>query len=239
MQNVSSKKYVIVFLITLGVFAMVFLLSNYLYSQRITQVKSLEDNINRNILESEIQYALLADASCETDANNNPLMIDEINILSKRLSFMEDQRGTDDGEVITLKKYYSLLQVKDYLLLRERAKQCGQKPSSILYFYSNKGDCLDCKKMGYVLTSMRESYDQLHVYAFDYNIGLSVVETLKSIYKLDNVQPILIINRKPYYGFKTQQEIEALMPELAQMSATSTKTTSTPKKATSTKNLSQ
>ena len=235
MKNISSKKYIIVFLMTLGVFAMVFLLSNYLYSQRITQVKSLEDNINRNILESEIQYALLADATCETDANNNPLMIDEINSLSKRLSFMEDQRGTDDPEVITLKKYYSLLQVKDYLLLRERAKQCGQKPSSILYFYSNNGDCVDCQKMGYVLTSMRESYDQLHVYAFDYNIGLSVVDTLKSIYKLDNVQPILVINRKPYYGFKTQQEIEALMPELAQMTASSTKATSTPKKATSTK----
>ena len=227
MQNVSSKKYVIVFLITLGVFAMVFLLSNYIYSQRITQVKSLEDNINRNILETEIQYALLADVTCETDANNNPLMNDEINSLSKRLSFMEDQRGTDDTEVITLKKYYSLLQVKDYLLLRERTKQCGQKPSSILYFYSNKGDCLDCKKMGYVLTAMRENYDQLHVYAFDYNIGLSVVETLKSIYKLENKQPILVINRKPYYGFKTREELEALMPELAKLTASTTRASTT------------
>ena len=146
-------------------------------------------------------------------------MIDEINSLTQRLSYMEEQRGTNDAEVISLKK--------DYLLLRERAKQCGQKPLTILYFYSNEGNCDDCKKLGYVLTSMREDYDQLHIYAFDYNIGLSVIDTLKSIYKLDNNLPILVVNRKAYYGFKTRDEIEKLMPELAYAKATSTKATST------------
>lgn len=226
-KDISGKKYFVVFIITLGVFALVFLLSNYLYSERINQVKNIEDNISRNILESEIQYSLLSDATCEDDAGNSPVMIDEINSLTKRLSYMEEQRGTDDAEVISLKKYYSLLQVKDYLLLRERAKQCGQKPLTILYFYSNEGDCTDCKKIGYVLTSMREDYDQLHVYAFDYNIGLSVIDTLKSIYKLDNDLPILVINRKAYYGFKTRDDIEKLMPDLAFSKATSTKATST------------
>ncbi len=226
-KDLSSKKYFLVFFITVCVFAVVFLLSNFLYSQRINQVKNIEDNISRNILESEIQYSLLADASCDQDVDNSPAMINEINSLSTRLSYMENQRGTDNVEVIALKKYYSLLQVKDYLLLRERAKQCGQKPLTILYFYSNAGDCENCKKLGYVLTSMREDYDQLHVYAFDYNIGLSVIDTLKSIYKLDNNLPILVINRKPYYGFKAREEIEKLMPELATTNASSTKATTT------------
>ncbi len=224
-KDVSTKKYVVVFFITLGVFAMVFLLSNYLYGQRIDQVKNIEENINRNILESEIQYALLSDATCDQDVDNSPIMIDEINNLSNRLSYMEEQRGTDDAEVISLKKYYSLLQVKDYLLLRERSKQCGQKPLTILYFYSNAGDCDECKKLGYVLTSMREDYGDLHIYAFDYNIGLSVIDTLKSIYKLNNNLPILVIDRKAYYGFKAREEIEKLMPDLAFAKATSTRAT--------------
>lgn len=224
-QGISNKKYVLVFLITLGIFALVYLFSNYLYNARIGQVKSMEDNINQNILESEVQYALLADAPCEEGGNS--AQIDEINSLAKRLSYLEDQRSTSDPEVISLKKYYSLLQVKDYLLTRERAKQCAEKPLSIIYFYSNQGDCVDCKKMGYVLTSMREDYDTLHVYSFDYNIGLSVIDTLKSIYKLENNLPALIINRKVYYGFKTRAEIEALLPELATTRATSTKATTT------------
>ena len=227
-QGVHAKKYTLVFFITLAIFAVAYIFANFLYNQRLMQVKSIEDNINRNILESEIQYALLADASCETnESGGNSILIDEINNLAKRLSYMEDQRGTDDPEVISLKKYYSLLQAKDYLLLRERAKQCGEKPLSILYFYSNKGDCDDCKKMGYVLTSMREDYNTLHIYAFDYNLGLSVVETLKSIYKLENKSPILIINHKVYYGFKAREEIEKLIPDLQAVSASSTKATTT------------
>ena len=227
-KEVNSKKYVVVFFITAAVFTAVFFLSNYLYGERINQVKNIEDNIGRNILESEVQYALLSDAACETSEDSNPAMISEINALSNRLSYMEEQRGADDAEVVTLKKYYSLLQIKDYLLLRERSKQCGQKPSTILYFYTNVGSCDDCKKQGYALTSMREDYDQLHIYAFDYNLGLSVIETLKSIYKLNGSKlPILVINRKPYYGFMSRGEIEQLMPELAVTHATSTKATTT------------
>lgn len=219
-------KYTLVFFITLTIFAVVYVFANFLYGQRIAQVKNIEDNINRNILESEIQYALLADVSCESDeAGGNALLIDELNNLTKRLSYMEEQRGITDPEVVSLKKYYSLLQVKDYLLLKERTKLCGEKPLSILYFYSNKGDCADCVKMGYVLTSMREDYDKLHIYAFDYNLELSVIQTLKAIYKLEDNMPVLIINHKAYYGFKTRQEIEALIPDLPPLHATTTKAT--------------
>src|SRR3989344_4986249 len=72
-QELNPKKHILVFLITLGVFAVIFLLSDFLYNRRITQVKGIEDTINRNILESEIQYALLADASCDTDETGNPV----------------------------------------------------------------------------------------------------------------------------------------------------------------------
>lgn len=222
-KDVDFRKYIIVFLITVAIFGTIFLVSYFLYSQRVEQVKNIEDSISRNILESDIQYALLADSLCGANAEGSNILTSDLNSLTNRLAYMEGQRGIDDPDVISLKESYSLLQVKDYLLLRERAKQCGENPPSILYFYSNKGDCADCKKIGYVLTSMREDFDKLHVYSFDYNIGLSVVETLKSIYKLKDNLPALVINRSVYYGFKTREEIEALIPGLVRSNATSTK----------------
>lgn len=211
-------KYLFVFLITLALFALAFLFSEFLYQKRVGQLEALESNIRRSILESEIQYALLADVACEDDGaeGSSSILIEEINRLATRLEYLEEQRGTDDPEVVALKKYYSLLQIKDYLLLRDRARLCNERPLTILYFYSNVGDCPDCKKMGYVLTSMREEYDFLHVYAFDYDLGLSVIETLKSIYALDGEVPIIVVNRKPYYGFKTREEVEELLPGLAE-----------------------
>lgn len=213
------NKYVLVFLITLGLFVLLFLLSDFFYARRTAEIRRIENNIDQSILESELQYALLADISCEDDASQSSFLLSELNNLATRLSYLEEQRGTDDAEVVALKKYYSLLQVKDYLLLRERGRECGERPPTILYFYSNKGDCPDCTKMGFVLTAMREDYENLHIYSFDYNLGLSVIETLKRIYNLSGELPVLVINRRAYYGFKSREEIEKLLPGLISVSA--------------------
>lgn len=223
----KPRKFLFVFFITLGIFGVAFLFSDYLFNTRVQQVKGIESTINQTILESEIQFQLLADAACE-DRGANALLLEQLNILARRLEFLEEQRGADDAEVIALKKQYSLLEVKDYLLLRERARRCGDRPAAVLYFYSNEGECTDCKKMGYVLTGMREDYDDLHIYSFDFYLGLSAIETLKSIYHLEEQFPVVVIDRKPYYGFKDREELEALLPELAK------KATSTASKAATT-----
>lgn len=217
----NAKKYFLVFIITVGVFLVAFLLSEFFYNTRISQVQSIETNINRNILETEIQYELLAEAACDT-VDGATIQIEELNDLAKKLAYMEEQRGVDDTEVITLKKQYSLLQIKDYLLLKEKARRCGKKEPTILYFYSNKGGCVECTKEGFVLTDMRESYPNLHVYAFDYHIGLTAIETLKSIYNLREEFPIIVIDRKPIYGFKSRKDLEELIPDLGRPIASST-----------------
>lgn len=227
------KKHTVVLLLTSGIFLVAFLLSSYLFNARMKQVTSLESTINQSILESEIQYMLLADSSCEQNDGAKSILLEQLNSLAERLEYLENQRGDDDSEVLALKKQYSLLEVKDYLLLRERDRRCNKGNSpSILYFYTNnpEADCTDCKKMGYILTDMRKEYDTLHIYSFDYELELSTVETLKSIYHLEDKFPILVINRKPYYGFKTKEEIEQLLPNLPKTEATSTDT----EKATST-----
>ncbi|MEX0931197.1 MAG: hypothetical protein WDZ88_00440 [Candidatus Paceibacterota bacterium] len=220
MRIVNTQKYFFVFLITLGLFGVMYLASEFFYNERIAQVKTLEDTISRSVLESEIQYRLLSDTSCDEDASSNPLLIEEINTLARRLDVMEAQRGSRDTEVVSLKKYYSLLQVRDYLFVRDRARLCDIEPATVIYFYSNEGDCAECQRMGYVLTSLREEYDTLHIYAFDYNLELSVVEILKSIYELNGDLPVIVVDREPYYGFKTREEILSLLPELAPHAST-------------------
>lgn len=228
-QKYSTKKFVVVFVITLGIFCVAFLASNYFYSLRGAAIKDVETGINRQIIETEIQFQLLADAACDESPASNTQIV-QMNALAQRLDEMEQQRGAKDASVIALKKDYSLLMVKDYLLLRERQRRCGDDQSAIIYFYTNTGDCTDCIKTGHVLTQMRKEYDKLHIYSFDYDLGLSTIDTLKSIYSTDGKPPILIINRKAYYGFRDQKEIEALMPNIDKLKtpvASSTVSTTT------------
>jgi hypothetical protein len=154
----------------------------------------------------------------------------ELNVLGDKLSHTENERGEEDQDVIYLKKYYSLLQVKDYLLSKKLAEKCGAKkqPVFIIYFYSNVGDCPDCIKEGYVLTRLKEKYPDLRVYSFDYNLQLSVIDSLKSIYRVESALPALVIEDTTYTGYKSVEDLEALLPERLKLTiASSTSATST------------
>ena len=236
MTNFDWKKYAVVFGITVIIFGTALYISNFANQKRLQEIQSIEDKIAIDILSSETQFSLLAESSC-ADVNNLVLS-EELNSLSEKLSFTESNLGTDNTEVIKLKRYYSLLQIKDYLLMKKVREKCGLKPLVILYFYSNAGDCNECEKLGYVLTFLRNEYPELRVYSFDYNLELSALRTLKNILRIRNDLPVVVINDKPYYGFKEIEEFEKIMPELyalrlkaeKEKMATSTNATSTKKK---------
>jgi hypothetical protein len=206
------KRYALALLITVLVFIAAIWVSNIFQERRLGEIKSIEDNISIDILSIETQFDLLAEVSC--DDIDNSVLSREINSLASRLGHMEARRGSDDEEVIRLKEYYSLLQIKDYLLMKKIGRACGNEPVSILYFYSNEGDCADCEKEGYVLTYLREHYPGVRVYAFDYHIDISAVETLTTLYDISAGElPSIILNNNVFSGFQSKETIENLLPE--------------------------
>jgi hypothetical protein len=222
------KKYFFSFVITMFIFATAIFLSNYFGNKKLADIRSIQDKISIDILSSETQFALLEESSCK-DIGAGSLST-ELGTLEEKLSYTESQRGSNDEEVKILKRYYSLLEIKDYLLMNKISEKCKKTPLSIIYFYSNDNTCEDCQKEGYVLTSLRQNYPDLRVYSFDYGLGVSAVNTLISIYKVQNKLPALIIKDKVYYGFQSLEDIEKLIPELATLKA------KTEASATSTKN---
>ncbi len=219
------KKYIFTFAITVAIFATAFLASNFFSNKRVEGVKQIQDNIAIDILSSETQFDILKDVSCSNV--NDSFLSKELTQLSEKLSHTEDDRGATDEDVLYLKKYYSLLQIKDYLLSKNIATKCpSKKTTSIIYFYSNKGDCIDCTKEGYVLTFLREKYPDLRVYSFDYNLPLSAIDSMKSIYKVKDELPAIVINDTVYTGYKTLEDVEKLLPSKLKTS-TSTQATTT------------
>lgn len=224
-KNIDYKKYLFSFLITSIIFGTAIYLSNYFGQKKIGEIRNIQDKISIDILSSETQFSLLEQSSCE-DVGTGSLST-ELSNLEAKLSYTENERGVDDPEVQTLKKYYSLLEIKDYLLMNKISEKCKKTPLSIIYFYSNNDSCRDCEKEGYVLTRLRETYPDLRVYSFDYDMELSAVQTLIRINKVKNELPALVINGKVHYGFKTVEEIEKIIPDLAKVKAQNLKATST------------
>lgn len=223
----QAQKYLLAFIITAAIFATAFYIATRFDARRVADIRATQDAVSINILSLETQFDLLGSLSCST-LSDNPVLSEELNSLASRLSVAEQNLGSDDSEVLSLKKQYSLLEIRDYLLMKEISEKCAKfKPVHVIYFYSNKGDCPDCGKMGDVLTYLRETYPGLRVYSFDYHLDLSALRTLINLRKIDPAQglPAFTINdRAPVYGFKSLEEMEALIPELTTLATSTPKT---------------
>jgi hypothetical protein len=202
-------------LISFAIFLTAFLLSTKIQEQRIEKLGDIESTIVIDTMSSDIQFALLGQASCK-NINEKTTLSTELKDLARRLTFVEDGMKEKPKEFIDLKKRYTLLQIKDYLLMKELSKKCNLKPINILYFYSNKkNECLDCQKQGYVLTRLSRDNPRLRVYAFDYDLNLGALKTLIDLFEVKGEKlPVLVIEGKKYSGFKNLEDIQKLLPKL-------------------------
>lgn len=209
MDRIDWKKYLIVFLITVGLFVTAYYLSEYFGNRKINQLKSIQDQLAINILSSETEFSLLSDLSCKNIASS--VLSDQLNELGDKLEWGQKNLGTVD-EVISLKKYYSLLEIKDYLLMKKISARCGTKAAFILYFYTTAENCTECERQALVLSDLRAKYPELRVYSFDYSIDLSAVRAMLQIFKIEDTKlPALVIDDDVTTGFRSILELEPIL----------------------------
>ena len=208
---IDWKKYLIVFLITATLFLSASYLSSYFGGRKIGELKSIQDKIAIDILSSETQYALLSDLSCKNVSGT--LLSDELAELGKKLEWGEENLG-DSEEVRNLKRYYSLLEIKDYLLAKKISERCKVKSAFILYFYTTLANCSECEREGLVLTALRDKYPELRVYSFDYSTDLSAVQSMLHIFKIEDTKlPALVVDDEVLTGFHSLEELETRVQE--------------------------
>ncbi len=208
-NNIDWQKYLIVFLITVGLFLTASYLSNYFGNKKIDQIKSIQDKISIDILSSETQFSLLQESSCKNVSGS--VLSGELDELGRKLEWGQANLGATD-EVSYLKKYYSLLQIKDYLLMKKISARCGVKSAFILYFYTTAENCSQCAKESLVLSSLRDKYPELRVYSFDYSVDVSAVKAMLQIYKIkDTALPAVVIDDDVLTGFHPVEELDSLV----------------------------
>ncbi|HCY17999.1 MAG: hypothetical protein UR62_C0004G0017 [Candidatus Nomurabacteria bacterium GW2011_GWF2_35_12] len=209
--HIDWKKYVIVFLFTVGLFLSASYVSNYFGNKKIDQLKLIQDKISIDILSSETQFSLLSELSCKNISDS--IISGELGELGRKLEWGQENIGMTDT-VSYLKKYYSLLEIKDYLLTKKISARCNTKSAFILYFYTTAENCSECEKQGLALSALRDKYPELRVYSFDYSIDLSAVKAMLQIYKIEDTKlPALVIDEDVLTGFHSIDELEIRVKE--------------------------
>ncbi len=222
-KKINWKKHILIFFLTLLIFSSGFFLSDYLTNKKIFKIIDLQQNLRIDILSLETRFSILSQAPC--NSINESFLTEELYNISKKLSSIRGSLGNNDPNFLMLKKYYSILQIKHWLLLKKAREKCKLKITPLIYFYSDEKNCPDCENESYILNYISKKYPELRMYSFDYNLPLSAVQALRLIYGVKKRLPAIIVNNDVYYGFKKEKDIEKILKKYIK-EASSTETIS-------------
>jgi hypothetical protein len=209
----NKNRYITVFVITIVLFFIAFLLSDKLSNTKINKLKQIQDKISLDILSIETRYSLLENSSCEHVIANQTFeqgLNEELNNLARRVKFMESELGSRNVNVLQIKQQYNLIQIKDYLLRQDLNGRCGEEIVSILYFHES--DCRDCQNQSIVLDEVAARYPEVRIYWLDRDLETPAMETLVSMFGVDSA-PAVIVNGELTEGLLTVTAIEEKLPE--------------------------
>ena len=221
-MSLVARNILIALCITAAIGASVVYAVKYLNGLRVNDLDAIQEKLSVDTLSLETQISLLESAPCSIVGSGTDLT-SELDDLGERLSYTETQLGSSDPQVILLKQQYSLLEIRDYLVTQEFAKSCNTKQVTVLYFYSNT-DCADCDKAGYALSYLHDTYPNVRVYSFDYDLDLGAQKTLISINKVADTLPAFVIAGKTSYGFTDLTTLEKEFPKGALIVSTTVAT---------------
>ncbi|MBD3155244.1 MAG: hypothetical protein GF368_01150 [Candidatus Aenigmarchaeota archaeon] len=208
MRKISWNKYFSVFLLTLFIFIIGFLIAQRISSRTSIQVTETQKELRNYILSLNLQSEIASEYICKVNVFQ---LTKEKSELGKRIDVLEKNLGKDHKIVEDLKQDYSLLSLRQWLLVKKVKEECDRSINIIIFFYSNKLNSSESESQGYVLDYIYEKYpDDVVIYAFDIDEENPALKTLKDIYEV-KTSPSVIFNDKLLTGFQSKEKLSSLI----------------------------
>lgn len=111
-------------------------------------------------------------------------------------------------EYVKLKRDYTLLSIRTWLLSLDVKKGCSKDLIPSLYFYSK--DCDTCINQSYVLDNLKEEVPNFSAFIVDFNLDEPIIKIIKKVYNVTEV-PSFIINDKLYSGYQSLEKMKKII----------------------------
>ena len=204
-------RYLMAFILTLSIFFLGIYFGSSMSNFKINQIDIFERDLARNYLLYDIQNDLIGSDPCSFI--NSTFVSQDLFNVGRRLESLEQERGKKDEDVISLKKYYTLLQVREYIFYKRVNKECSSDFTLNIFFYSNDPEkCGKCQDQGVILNYVREKTEDLRTYSIDADLDMSVVNYLMQYYKV-NTLPTVVINENVYNESLSYEQIKNIIIE--------------------------
>lgn len=205
-RKINRTRFFLAFIFTTAIFLIGMWFGQNMLKSKFSEIEEMQNDFRKDTVTIENEYMFLAQNPCFL--LNSSKFASELYLMGERLEFMEESHGKDNKDVLRLKEYYSLLEMRHWLFLEEIKKKCNYDIKTILYFYSNR-ECNRCVEQGYILTFLRNSYPELNVYSFDVDIDNSALDILRKSYGVTSKNlPFIVFGNKTFSGFISAKELQ-------------------------------
>ena len=210
---VNYKKILLVsFSITILVFLAGLLLG---LSLDDTKVSDLINNLNQNELNREsylVEQEFMQTVGgnlCDLSSPRIQGLSNELADLGQLLTSYEKTSLLRNSEYIYLKTKYFLLEIRTFALFTNLKKECDYDLNTMLYFY-DQGE-QESLNQGYIIDSLVESHDNLHIFSFDRNFEEPTLDALKLHYNITKSPAIIINNEIKKEGLTDLNELKEIL----------------------------
>jgi len=211
-QNFNFK-IIVAFLFALILFLLGIFSGYYLNQKKIENIENLEKDILVSLQDIDVLFSEINESNICENKKYLDRIGEELDKYAIKLSFLEENLGKNNEMVIRLKKPYTILLIKHYLLTRE-IKNC-EKIVIILFLYSNKPEYISLSENeGIILGYIKKKYgnEKIKVYSLDVELGLKNVENIIEKYNIKKY-PSLIINDE-VYSYLDKDKLENIIKDI-------------------------
>lgn len=210
-RKLSTKRYFLAFFIGTGIFLLGFLFTYsvaYFEFQRASNLQSLS---SYEIFQNKLKYTLFNTNIC---SNEGYIEISEdLRFQGGLIGDLEAKMGKDNSDVLFRKKYYTLVLLEHYELVKIINEKCNKSIHTILFFYSNEDEDLkESEKMGNILGVLSQRYpNNLVIYSFDKNLDSDLIRLLKYRHEVTTPQLAIIDEEHRFESIGNIKELEPLV----------------------------
>tara|TARA_Y100000310_G_C20591744_1_gene768440 strand:- start:611 stop:1288 length:678 start_codon:yes stop_codon:yes gene_type:complete len=209
--RIKKRRYFFALTISLLLFFFGFLLGYWTVDSKLNYLIDQSDSLRLEAFDYDLERDLVDLYPCDHFAS--PLFESSLVNLEGDIGMVESTTGYGNPRLIYLKNYYSLLELKHWLFFSKYGEVCSQDYVFVFYFYSNDEEiCADCLPQGYILSRLRDSYDNVKVYSFDSVVSVNSVDLLRQNYNI-SVLPSLVINEEVYEGYVPYDDLVSIFDE--------------------------
>jgi|TARA_B100001964_G_scaffold245281_1_gene331241 hypothetical protein len=211
-RHISKEKYIIVAIITGGIFLLGVLFGLVIEGKRLSYVSEISKGQNLDFSSLQLQYAFIDQLSqennCDAVSKTFEKNIESLENTRERLETFDEDAKINKGEFDMLKREYVLAQIKYWLLAKKTKELCHEDIVTILYFFSDDKECPDCNNQAFVLTYLKKRFkEKLLIFSFDSKLNEEpMISTLQSTYDISNY-PSIVIESEKYEGLTKKEDI--------------------------------